>query len=206
MSILVSWAENSAYTPALGYNISNGEITTLSKSVFCESKDDQKIKDRIKPEGTKNLYILANAPSPFTVIQNEVKTAKFVIDTKNHTLYEYNKDGVPTCAYLVATGKKSTPTHKGVRVVSHTETFPYKNAPSNTVRYNNPKAFGPKIIILNTINTKTGELGDNGEYIHGNNNINSLGTNASGGCVRMDNEVIEKLSGLVKRGDVVIIE
>ncbi len=44
-----------------------------------------------------------------------------------------------------------------------------------------------------------------GQFIHGNNDISSLGKYASLGCIRMDNEVIKKLAKEVKRGDIVVI-
>ncbi len=54
---------------------------------------------------------------------------------------------------------------------------------------------------------KTGkDLGSNGEFIHGNNNPASIGTYASHGCIRMDNDVIVQLSKEVKPGSYVLIQ
>ena len=45
-----------------------------------------------------------------------------------------------------------------------------------------------------------------GEFIHGNNDSTSIGKKVSMGCIRMDNNVIKYLSGVVKRGDFVVIK
>ena len=49
-------------------------------------------------------------------------------------------------------------------------------------------------------------MGSNGEFIHGNNNPASIGTYASHGCIRMDNDVIVQLSKEVKPGSYVLIQ
>ena len=158
------------------------------------------------PEGTSEKDVLAGAPNPNVKIQGQMKTAKFVVDLSKNVLYKYNIQGKPEMAYMIASGKPSTPTSKGVRIVTHTETYPYKTAPVHTKRRRNPSAYGPNIILLNILDTKTGEQSDIGEFIHGNNNSYSLGRYVSHGCMRMDNEVIKQLAAETKRGDIVIIK
>lgn len=158
------------------------------------------------PKGTDSKNILAGAPSPDIEIAGEKKTAKFVIDLSTNTLYKYNIQGEAKMAYLIASGKESTPTSKGVRIVTHTETYPYSTAPRGTKRRRSPGAYGPKIICLNKIDPQTGEQSPTGEFIHGTNDLSSIGKYASHGCMRMDNEVIKELALEVKRGDIVIIK
>ena len=158
------------------------------------------------PEGTSEKDVLAGAPNPNVKIQGQMKTAKFVVDLSKNVLYKYNIQGKPEMAYMIASGKPSTPTSKGVRVVTHTETYPYRTAPAHTKRRRNPSAYGPKIILLNKLDPNTGEKSDIGEFIHGNNNFDSLGRYVSHGCMRMDNEVIKQLAAEAKRGDIVIIK
>ncbi len=160
----------------------------------------------ITPEGTDNKSILFNAPSAEIEIQGEPRTAKIVVDLSTNVLYKYDEFGNAEKAYLIASGKKRTPTHAGIRVVSHTESYPYKSAPASTKRRREPWLYGPKIIILDKLNPETGEKSQTGEFIHGNNNPDSIGKYASLGCMRMDNEVIKELSTEVKRGDIVIIK
>ena len=166
---------------------------------------DTFVKDCVPPSGSDDPKFLAFAPSPDVKVCGVNKKAKFVVDLGENILYSYDEQGQPTCAYRIASGKKSTPTHTGIRTVSHVETYPYKTA-YGTKRKRNPSAYGPKIIILKILDTKTGEKNKTGEFIHGNNDSTSIGKYASKGCMRMDNEVIKKLALDVKRGDIVLIK
>jgi len=165
---------------------------------------DTFVKDSVPPSGTSDARFLAKAPSPKIKVCGVNKNAKFVIELGENILYTYDEQGQPTCAYRIASGKKSTPTHTGVRVVSHIETYPYRTA-YGTKRKRNPSAYGPKIIILDILDTKTGETSQTGEFIHGNNDSTSIGKYASKGCMRMDNDVIKELARNAKRGDIVLI-
>lgn len=160
----------------------------------------------IPASGTCERSVLRSAPNPHVYIAGERKTAAIVVDVSKNVLYHYDEEGEPVTAYLIASGKKSTPTHTGVRYVSHVETYPYSSAPAGSKRRRNPRDYGPKIIILDKLDVETGERSSCGEFIHGNRNPESIGTYASKGCMRMDNEVIKYLSAQVKRGDIVLIK
>lgn len=159
----------------------------------------------IPPKGTKNDTVLLSAPSPEIEIAGVKDTARIVVDLSKNVLYTYNENGQAECAYLIASGKPKYPTDTGIRVVTHIESYPYRSAPQNTRRYSRPNDYGPKIICLEKIDPKTGEHSLTGEFIHGNNNPDSIGKYASLGCIRMDNDVIRALSKRVKRGDIVVI-
>lgn len=169
-------------------------------------QDTFELRDSVPPSGTTGSFILNAAPDSKIKIQGETKHAVIIVDTSQNVLYKYDKNGEPECAYLVATGKPSTPTDRGVRIVSHIETYPYKSAPANTKRRRAPKDYGPKIICLEKLDPTTGEKSPTGEFIHGNNNPSSIGKYASHGCIRMDNEVIKIVSKQVKRGDIIVIK
>lgn len=158
------------------------------------------------PEGSTDSLLLRSAPNPEVAVMGEKKNAAIVVDISENVLYHYDENGKPSCAYLVATGKKNTPTDTGVRVVTHIESYPYKGAPASTKRRKQPWNYGPKIICLEKLNPQTGEKALTGEFIHGNNNYKSLGKHSSLGCIRMDNEVIKKLAKIIKRGDIVLIK
>ena len=182
-------------------------LPTSTNRAFAQTEEiDDFIVVRAPPEGTSEKDVLAGAPNPNVKIQGQMKTAKFVVDLSKNILYKYNIQGKPEMAYMIASGKPSTPTSKGVRIVTHTETYPYRTAPAHTKRRRNPSAYGPKIILLNKLDPNTGEKSDIGEFIHGNNNFDSLGRYVSHGCMRMDNEVIKQLAAEAKRGDIVIIK
>ena len=165
-----------------------------------------KTKSVITPKGTAEKNILDNAPDPHITIAGEEKIAKIMVDLSQNVLYKYDTEGNAQTAYLIASGKKNTPTDKGVRIVTHTESYPYRSAPRRTKRRRNPGAYGPRVICLNKIDKLTGIQSQTGEFIHGTNQPNSIGKYASLGCMRMDNEVIKELAGEVKRGDIVIIK
>ncbi len=151
--------------------------------------------------------ILAKAPSCEIEIAGKKQKATLVVDLSENRLYRYDNEGKAFEVYSVASGKKTSPTSTGIRKVSHIETYPYTEAPAGTKRRKSPKAYGPKILILTTIDKKTGKnMGSNGEFIHGNNNPASIGTYASHGCIRMDNDVIVQLSKEVKPGSYVLIQ
>ena len=180
-------------------------ITPTSAGNINQPQQDIFVKDSVPPSGTTNANFLASAPSPDIMVCGKNKKAKFVINLSQNVLYSYDQNGQPKCAYRIASGKASTPTHSGVRIVSHTESYPYRSAPRHTKRRRNPRAYGPKAIILDILNTKNGARSSTGEFIHGNNDSTSIGKYASHGCMRMDNEVIKKISDDVKRGDLVLI-
>lgn len=192
-------------TISIGCMISALPISTNRAFAQTEEIDDF-IVVTAPPEGTSEKDVLAGAPQPNVKIKGQMKTAKFVVDLSKNVLYKYNIQGKPEMAYMIASGKPGTPTSKGVRVVTHTETYPYRTAPAHTKRRRNPSAYGPKIILLNKLDPNTGEISDIGEFIHGNNNFDSLGRYVSHGCMRMDNEVIKQLAAETKRGDIVIIK
>ncbi len=168
-----------------------------------QKQDSFEFVDTVPAKGTAIKTILNKAPSADVVINSEKKKAKIVVDISKNVLYKYDSNGEPEIAYLIASGKKSTPTDTGLRIISHIETYPYRSAPRATKRRKNPKAYGPKIIILNKLDPKTGLQSSCGEFIHGNNDSTSIGKYASQGCMRMDNGVIKELASQVKRGDIV---
>lgn len=161
----------------------------------------------VPPEGNfDQSYLKSEAPSPKVTVMGEKKNATFVVDVSQNILYHYDTNGKPMAAYLIASGKETTPTQTGLRVISHVETYPYDKAPLSTKRRRAPWDYGPKIIILNKLDPTTGETSQIGEFIHGNNNYESLGKHASHGCMRMDNEVMTQLAKQVKRGMLVLIK
>ena len=189
----------------------SGTISCLNTRIFARdfSGDCVEFSDTVKKipsEGTNSLTILKNSPNPFVNYLGEEKAAKFVIKLSDNVLYYYDDSGKPIMAYSVATGKSSTPTSEGYRVVSHVEKYPYKTAPRSTKRRRNPKSYGPRIIILDKVDLQTGEKFVTGQFIHGNNDSTSIGKRVSMGCIRMSNKVINFLSTIVKRGDLVVIK
>ena len=198
----------SGYLPKVSLICTALSIPLAARSVttIMPARQDTFTKTQVSAKGTEDKSVLFGAPSAKLNIMGEEKFAKIVVDTETNVLYKYDEKGNAQIAYLVASGKKNTPTDKGVRIVTHTESYPYASAPEKTRRRNHPKDYGPRIICLNKLNTETGEQSPIGEFIHGNNNPSSIGKYVSLGCIRMDNEVIKELANEIKKGDIVIIK
>ena len=159
----------------------------------------------VTPRGVSYDSLSITYPSPLIKIAGEYVNASVIVDLNKNILYKYDKDGTPECAYLVASGKKSMPTHACVKRVTHIESYPYKNAPDASKRKKYPWDYGPRVICMVIIDPETGEVaGINGEFIHGNNNPLSIGKYASKGCVRMDNEAVKELASQIKSGDYIV--
>ena len=174
-----------------------------------ESENTDSFIKTITPQGTDDPKVLAKAPKPDIVIAGQAKKAGIVVDIDTNVLYTYDSNGNPTKAYLVASGQKSTPTDRGIRIVSHKEKYPYRSA-KGTKRRRSPKDYGPFIIILRKIDPATGEQSKTGEFIHGCRSYqDTFETDperyVSHGCVRMDNEAIVEVKE-VKPGTIVIIK
>ena len=165
----------------------------------------------ITPQGVKDLSSLKDVPSPDIVIAGIKKKARIVVDVGKNILYRYDKEGNIVNAYLIASGKKRTPTQKGVRIVTHKENFPYRGAPRRSKRRRAPRDYGPMIICLNKIDPKTGEQSTTGQFIHGCRSYEATFETyperyVSHGCMRMDNDVIKELAPDVDKGEIVIIK
>lgn len=179
--------------------------SVLRAQIEGDSFVKTELMSEIPLQGTSDIKILKSAPNPKVNIMGNLTNAAIVVDLSKNALYKYDEDGVPEIAYSIASGKETTPTSTGLRVVSHIEKYPYKTAPRKTKRRRSPNDYGPKIIILNKIDPSTGKTSLFGEFIHGNNNPNSIGKYVSHGCMRMDNDVITELATQVHRGDIVKI-
>lgn len=190
-------------------------LTVAPIKIFSNTFVQQPQKDTfervITPKGINDAGVLKSAPKPDIIIAGEKKKAGIVVDLSTNILYRYDKDGNPVNAYLIASGKKSTPTDKGVRIVTHKETFPYRGAPRRSKRRRAPRDYGPMIICLNKIDPKTGEQSSTGEFIHGCRSYEKTFESTpdryvSHGCMRMDNEVIKALAPTVEKGEIIIIK
>lgn len=193
-SMKVFSINNNLKTPIVAAGLMLASQCCLAQSFRYDSLLNRdlfvKVDSFVVPEGTGEPFVLRNAPSPWLSVVGETKSAKIVVDLSKNILYKYDDRGQPEKAYLIASGKKSTPTEIGVREVLNIESWPYRMASKSTKRYKNPNDYGPRALILQKLDPITGEKSPTGEFIHGNNNPKSLGKYASKGCIRMDNEVI----------------
>ena len=137
-----------------------------------------------------------NQPNP-----NPTKLSKgyYIIITTSKNTMGYYKDGKLVKEFSVATGKSSTQTPKGkFKIVNKIVNRPYykTHIPGGDPR--NP--LGNRWLGLSV-----GSTNGSTYAIHGNNNENSIGSNVSGGCVRMHNNEVRWLFEQVPIGTTVII-
>lgn len=117
-------------------------------------------------------------------------TFRITVELGAHRITVYDGDTV-MLQEPIAVGKPETPTPVGtyyLRVLLQ--------APNPNTVYG-PYAYGLSghSDVLTTFNGGDGELG-----IHGNNDASVLGTDASAGCVRMSNDGITRLAGILPLG------
>ena len=154
---------------------------------------------------TNNPKILGNAPSPKFKLKGNETIAKGVVDITNCKFYVYDSEGKAIEAFNVANGASSSPTKQGVRKVISKMIYPYSNCPKNTKRYRFPRDYGPKIAYLNLVDTITGTLRDNGQYLHGTRRENVLlreNRHFTHGCTRLHNrDALYVVNDVLKVGD-----
>lgn len=163
----------------------------------------------IKTVAPKDKKIIADSlfMSPELIVGGKEIYPAIVVDLSEGQLYHYDYDTYLKEIYPIASGKTTTPTKTGLRIINNIEKYPYKNAPKSTKRYNNPDDYGTHLLNLSIVDPKTGDIiGNNGQFIHGTNKPNSIGQKASKGCIRVQNEVIDKLASSLEAGQYVLIK
>jgi len=117
-----------------------------------------------------------------------------IINSRNNTL-RYYRNGSLVASYSCATGTSGTPTPQGkFQIFEKLVNRPYYKANIDGDSPNNP------------LGRRWMQFKSGGYAIHGTNNDNSIGTNASHGCVRMHNEDVIELYSMVPIGTTVIVK
>jgi len=139
------------------------------------------------------------------------KLARVVISISQHRAFLYDASGKLTKIYGVRTGTgnwadgRGTPTTPGVRVVTGMNSDP-RSISSALWPESNGKAFGTRLIDLTRFDLKTGKTIDadgNGQELHGTYAENTIGTDASHGCVGLRNRDVEEIYAKLRPGDFV---
>lgn len=181
-------------------------LTTPAKSI---NKEVDRSDEFVKTTNEESFHFTTNPMNHaiWISVGNKTIFPNIIVDLSENTLYQYDNKGQLINTYPVASGKKTTPTHTGLRKIVAIESYPYKNSPKTSKRHKNPSDYGPKVFILGIVDPKTGELtGYNGEFLHGTNQPTSIGKYASKGCIRVHNDVIKKLADEIKNGQYVLIK
>ena len=167
-------------------------------------------RDTFEKTEVNDGYIAVQEPnslSPCIKVAGDDVYPAVVIDKSENKLYFYDLDGYLDSDFSVGLGKATTPTNTGLRVITAIEDYPNKSAHLNTKRHKSPDEYGPKVICLGIVDAETGEIvGYNGEFIHGTDKPQSIGKNQSKGCIRMNNEEVNKLADWLFVGQYVLIK
>ncbi|PIQ26454.1 hypothetical protein COW36_21860 [bacterium (Candidatus Blackallbacteria) CG17_big_fil_post_rev_8_21_14_2_50_48_46] len=116
---------------------------------------------------------------------SERPAATFVlVDKYNFALY-YVQNDILEKTYPIATGRPRTPTPTGLFIMGKKEIMPYPNT-----------GWGVRRLLIYTKSAYPSRHWS-GYALHGTNNPNSIGTEASHGCVRMFNQDVTELSELI---------
>ncbi len=155
-------------------------------TIFLANKNIDRIKEKIAGEREVlgySEYIEYIAWEHKMITDNpEYEDIRILIDISEKRLYLMNGNDLVKI-YPVATGKLDTPTPIGTWKVVHKAKW--------------GGGFGTRWMGLNV---PWGTYG-----IHGTNKPNSIGSNASAGCVRMNNTDVEDLYKYVKHNTTVVI-
>lgn len=180
-------------SPMLGKSQS---LPSLDSDVFVKSEE------LVVPEINDSMEL-----SPEIQIGDEYIYPAVVVDLSENMLYYYDLGGYLADVYPVASGKKSTPTKPGLRIITGIEKFPYNKASSKTKRYKNPENYGSNVICLSNVDIKTGKItGSDGQFLHGTFIPHLLGKRVSNGCIRVHNDIIELLADELDKGQYVLIK
>ncbi|MGV3524039.1 MAG: L,D-transpeptidase family protein [Candidatus Sericytochromatia bacterium] len=172
---------------------------------------------RVAPEAGKTLW---ETPTQTLRDQNLIPSnllkdgqrARAVVDLSEHRLFLFDESGENLKkVYSVATGNPNHPDGKGIKSTPGVKIVNAKNndptAIANTLwPETQGKAFGTRLIDLSHQNTVTGKFERSGIELHGTYARNSIGTDASHGCMRMLNEDIEEVFAELKNKDKLIVQ
>jgi L,D-transpeptidase YnhG len=163
--------------------------------------------DKVSPAVGKKVWQDARSASfalPKMPVLNG-KSARAVVDLSEHRLTIYNQDGTAQRVYPVASGAWGTSTDTGVKVVYDKVADP---SPIAWALWPESRggAFGTRMLDLSWYDPATGASTGSGEELHGTYARDSIGTDASHGCVRMQNEDVEWVYQNLNIGDIVVIQ
>jgi L,D-transpeptidase YnhG len=163
--------------------------------------------DKVTPQVGKKVWQDPRAAALATQNQPVLsgKKARALVDLSEHRLTLYNRDGTVERVFPVASGAWGTSTDTGVKIVYDRVADP---SPIAWALWPESRggAFGTRMMDLSWYDPTSGASWGSGEELHGTYVRDSIGSYASHGCVRMQNEDIEWVYQNVSIGDIVVIQ
>lgn len=161
---------------------------------------------KIKPQDGKQIWEDPSSTAQSVPERPTVsgKMARVLIDLSEHRLFVYDSAGSVQRVFPVASGAEDTPTDPGVKVVNAKLEDPTELA-EKLWPDSKGLAFGKRLIDLNWFDVETGSQTVSDEELHGTYVLQSIGSYASHGCVRLTNQSIEWLYQNLAIGDILVI-
>lgn len=172
----------------------------LERSSTLDRATLQKLDELAPPPGlTLSQHPTASFPPAQYVNGQPVRV---LVNIDERRLFYYDREGHPEEVFPVATGAN---TERGLKVVN----YKYNDPTEVAMKFwpeSGGRAFGTRLIDLKWLDAQTGETRSTDEEIHGTYTRNSIGGNASSGCIRLYNEDVESLYPRLTAGDLVVFQ
>jgi hypothetical protein len=137
--------------------------------------------------------------------------AKAVIDLSEHRLFLYDSHNAVKKVYSIAAGDPNHPDGKGQKTGTGIRKVLEKiDDPAPIAMQAWPesqgRAFGKRLLDLGAYDPQQGRWQDTTEELHGTYVSSSIGTDASHGCMRLQNEDIQEVYDQLRVGDLIKIQ
>lgn len=163
--------------------------------------------ERVAPAKGETIWSPSYAVKDATIVPSNLlpngERAKVVVDLSENRLFLYDKNNDVKQVFSVAVGKTNAATGKSVTAVGYKQVDSMVGNPAwlGEQMYQKPDIFGPKLVGLGEYNPVTKHVKNAPFEIHGTNNENSIGEDASSGCIRMLNEAVKDVYSEMNKGD-----
>lgn len=144
-------------------------------------------------------------PSPWVMVKGQRRLARVVVVKNENRAFLFTSDQKLTRIFPIALGTPESPTRSGLRLVVDKLNEEQARSVGISSRWKTPYAFGVRILDLWETDPATGESRDVAQEIHGTFERESIGSQASHGCIRLYNEDVVFLYDAVEPGALVLI-
>lgn len=140
------------------------------------------------------------------------RRARAVVDLSEHRLFLFEKDGMHLRkVFSIACGNPNLPDGKGIKSTTGVKMVVGKNGDPTAVANQlwpetHGRAFGTRLLDLSQQDPVTGKFKPSGVELHGTYARESIGLDASHGCMRMLNEDIEEVFDQLRAGDRILVQ
>jgi lipoprotein-anchoring transpeptidase ErfK/SrfK len=183
-----------------------GKESKQSKSFFNNDDDEDEVSDTQRKYGSKQSSgggkpFISPAAPPKVSFPNHYGAGTIVIDTASRRLY-YVLSSSAAYSYPIAVGKQGF-AWSGTETISKKVAWPDWNPPKEMLKRKPSLPEHMSGGVRNPLGAMALYLGNSLYRIHGTNDVKSIGTAASSGCIRMTNRHVMHLAKLVNVGTTV---